>query len=153
MVENWASSYCWFQLSLNTVSISLTSISGSDRFVADKDSIITTYVELNYERGTRLVFKGSWKQQYVEESPYNDAVPIFAASLFLPFFCLTVKLTVYSLFGMVLCNFDHIMSVSLVPGPYPWGEAWPELTVCTCANILILYLPRILTLSSCGRLY
>ena len=56
---NWGKKsgrYCWFQLSLNTevytVSISLTSTSGSDRFVISLvvDSIITTYsVELNCE--------------------------------------------------------------------------------------------------------
>ena len=49
-------------LKLYTVSISLASISGSDRFVAVSlvvDLIIITYVELNYERRTRLMFKGS----------------------------------------------------------------------------------------------
>ena len=44
-------------LKLYTVSISLTSISGSDRFVADKSCSwvnCITNVELNYERRTRL---------------------------------------------------------------------------------------------------
>ena len=47
---------------LYPVSVSLTSISGSDRFVAESlivNSIITTYMELNYDQRSKLVFKES----------------------------------------------------------------------------------------------